>query len=92
MAVERRVDVIPIIASLKDHFETIRRSELKRIRGRFGTLSSAQEVAIDSLTRGIVERIVDTPITALENSTGDAQVTTVVDIVTRLFDLPTSAE
>jgi glutamyl-tRNA reductase len=92
MSVERRLDVIPVITLLKDHLETIRRSELKRIRGRFGRLSSDQEVAIESLTRGIVNSIVDVPIRALENSACDVEAITVVDTVARLFDLRPSPE
>lgn len=92
MSAERSLNATPIIASLKNHLETIRRSELKRIRRRFGSLTPDQEVAIESMTHGIVNRIVDIPISALANSTSEAEATTFVAMVVRLFNLPPNKE
>lgn len=36
------------IASLKQHFEAVRQHEVKRVRGRLGSLSSMQENVIES--------------------------------------------
>ena len=35
-------DVVPTIALLQDHFETIRQTEVHRLRGRLGQLSVEQ--------------------------------------------------
>jgi glutamyl-tRNA reductase len=79
--------VIPTIVSLQDQFETIRRSEIDRVRGRLGSLSAEQETAIDALTRGIVNKIMHTPITSLKSAAKDAEVTSVIEVVRRIFNL-----
>lgn len=58
MPEERRIDVKPVVASLKDRLETIRRSEMKRLRRQIGRLSREEEVAIESLTDALVNNII----------------------------------
>lgn len=87
MPEEPRIDVIPVVASLKDRLETIRCSEMKRIRGQIGRLSPEQEVAIDSLTHGLVNNIINAPVSTLERVACDADASALIDIVMRLFDL-----
>jgi glutamyl-tRNA reductase len=81
------LDVVPTIVSLQDHLETIRQAEIDRVRGRLGSLSPDQELAIETLTRGIVNKIMHTPISTLKTAARDAEATTVVDLVRRLFNL-----
>jgi glutamyl-tRNA reductase len=78
---------VPTIVSLQDHLETIRQAEIDRVRGRLGPLSAAQELAIEALTRGIVKKIMHTPISTLKASARDTEATTVIDLVRRLFNL-----
>src|SRR5579872_42054 len=80
-------DVVPTIVSLQDHLETIRQAEIDRARGRLGALSADQELALDSLTRGIVNKIMHTPISTLKTAARESEATTVVDVVRRLFNL-----
>jgi glutamyl-tRNA reductase len=80
-------DVVPTIVSLQDHLETIRQAEIDRARGRLGRLSADQELALDALTRGIVNKIMHTPISTLKTAARDSEATTVVDVVRRLFNL-----
>jgi glutamyl-tRNA reductase len=82
------LEVVPTIVSLQDHLETIRQAEIDRVRGRLGPLSAAQELAIEALTRGIVKKIMHTPISTLKASARDTEATTVIDLVRRLFNLP----
>ena len=84
---ERGIDVISVVASLKRRLETIRCSEIKRIRRQMGQLSIQQEVAIESLTRELVRKIVDDPISTLEKAASEANARAVIDIVMRLFEL-----
>jgi glutamyl-tRNA reductase len=72
---------------LQDHLETIRLAEIDRVRGRLGPLSPEQELAVETLTRGIISKIMHTPITTLKTAVREPEATTVVDIVRRLFDL-----
>ena len=81
------LNVVPTIVSLQDHLETIRQAEIDRVRGRLGEMSPEQELAVEALTRGIVNKIMHTPISTLKTAARDAEATTVVDLVRRLFNL-----
>jgi glutamyl-tRNA reductase len=81
------LDVVPTIVSLQDHLETIRQAEIDRVRARLGALSPEQELAVEVLTRGIVSKIMHTPISALKTAAREQEATTVIDLVRRLFNL-----
>ncbi len=81
------LDVVPTIVSLQDHLETIRQAEIDRVRGRMGQLTPEQEIAIEALTRGIINKVMHTPITTLKTAAKESEATTVVDVVRRLFNL-----
>jgi glutamyl-tRNA reductase len=81
------LDVVPTIVSLQDHLETIRQAEIDRVRGRLGPLSPDQEMAVEALTRGIVNKIMHTPISTLKSAAREPEATTVIDLVRRLFNL-----
>jgi glutamyl-tRNA reductase len=81
------LDVVPTIVSLQDHLETIRQAEIDRVRGRMGPLTPEQEMAVEALTRGIINKVMHTPITTLKTAARDAEATTVIDVVRRLFNL-----
>ena len=80
-------EVVPTIVSLQQHLETLRQAELDRVRGRLGTLLPEQEMAIEALTRGIINKIMHTPITTLKSAARDPESTTVVEVVRKLFNL-----
>ena len=76
------LDVVPTIVSLQEHLETVRQAEIDRVRGRLGALSPEQELAVEALTRGIVNKIMHTPITTLKSAAREsAEATTVIDLV-----------
>jgi glutamyl-tRNA reductase len=81
------LDVVPTIVSLQDHLETIRQAEIDRVRGRLGQMTPEQEIAIEALTRGIINKVMHTPITTLKTAAKESEATTVVDVVRRLFNL-----
>jgi glutamyl-tRNA reductase len=81
------LDVVPTIVSLQEHLETIRQAEIDRVRGRLGELSPEQELAIEAMSRGIINKIMHTPITTLKSAAREEQGTTVIDVVRRLFNL-----
>ncbi|MFY9560572.1 MAG: glutamyl-tRNA reductase [Terriglobales bacterium] len=81
------LDVVPTIVSLQDHLETIRQAEIDRVRGRLGPMSPEQELAVEALTRGIINKIMHTPISTLKTAARDPESTTVVELVRRLFNL-----
>ncbi len=79
--------VVPAIISLQDYVETIRQAELDRARGRLGPISPEQEQALEALTRGIVNKILHTPITQLKSAATDPEVTTLIDAFKKIFNL-----
>lgn len=81
----------PTIVSLQDQFETIRQAELDRVRGRLGTLTVEQEQAIEALSRGIVNKILHTPLRSLKSAAGGPEMTTLIASFRRIFDLETKA-
>ena len=81
------LDVVPTIVSLQDHLETIRQAEIDRVRGRLGPLSPDQELAVDALTKGIINKIMHTPISTLKTAARESEATTVVELVRKLFNL-----
>jgi glutamyl-tRNA reductase len=52
-----------------------------------GALTPDQEMAVDALTRGIINKVMHTPITTLKTAAREAEATTVIDVVRRLFNL-----
>ena len=82
------LDVVPTIVSLQEHLETVRQAEIDRVRGRLGTLSPEQELAVEALSRGIINKIMHTPITTLKSAARESsESTTVIDLVRKLFNL-----
>jgi glutamyl-tRNA reductase len=82
------LDVVPTIVSLQEHLETLRQAEIDRVRGRLGLLTPEQEIAVEALTRGIINKIMHTPITTLKSAARESsEATTVVDLVRKLFGL-----
>ena len=84
---QHALDIVPTIVSLQDHLETIRQAEIDRVRGRMGTLTPEQEMAVEALTRGIINKVMHTPITTLKTAAKESEATTIVDVVRRLFNL-----
>jgi len=82
------LDVVPTIVSLQEHLETVRQAEIDRVRGRLGKMTPEQELAVEALTRGIINKIMHTPITTLKTAAREStEATTVIDLVRRLFGL-----
>ena len=88
----RTADVVPTIVSLQEHLETIRQAEIDRVRGRLGTMTPEQELALEAMTRGIINKIMHTPITTLKSAAREQEATTVIDLVRRLFNLKQKEE
>jgi glutamyl-tRNA reductase len=76
------------IASLRERFEAVRRSEIHRVRGRLGNLSSDQEDVVESLRRGIIEKLLQAPVSML-NAAAANQSALIVETVRRIFNLGT---
>ena len=79
--------LVPTIVSLQEYCETIRQAEIDRIRGRLGSISPEQEAAIEAMTRGIINKLLHTPITTLKSSAAEPEAATIQEMVRKLFNL-----
>jgi glutamyl-tRNA reductase len=82
-------EVSGTILSLRERFEAVRRGEIHRLRGRLGNLSSAQEDVVESLSRGIIEKVLQAPVAMLLNAAAVNQSAIIVETVRRIFNLRT---
>ncbi len=80
-------EVAPVIVSLQEQLEQMRRAELDRVRGRLGQLTPQQEEALEALTRGIMSKIAHGPIAELRRSAGHPNGMHLVDLIRRVFRL-----
>lgn len=83
----RTLDVVPTIVSLQEYLESVRQAEIDRHRGKMGTLTPDQELALDAMTRAMINKIMHTPIVALKSAARDPHATTVIEVIRRLFNL-----
>jgi glutamyl-tRNA reductase len=79
--------VVPTILSLQEYCETIRQAEIDRVRGKLGGITPEQEAAIEAATRGIINKLLHTPITTLKSSAAHPEAATIEEMVRRLFNL-----
>lgn len=92
-------DVVPMIVSLQDHLENIRQAEIDKVRGRLGPLSPEQELAVEAMTKGIVNKVLHTPITALKSAARESradkgkasEADTLIELLRRIFNLKSDA-
>lgn len=82
-------EVSGTIASLRERLEAMRRNEIHRVRGRLGKLSSDQEDVVESLSRGIIEKVLQAPVAMLLNAAAANQTAFIVETVRRIFNLRT---
>ena len=83
----KSLSVVPTILSLQEQCETIRQAEIDRIRGKLGKLTPDQEAAIEAMTRGIVNKLLHTPITTLKSTAAEPEAATIHEMVRRIFNL-----
>ena len=82
-------EISAALASLRERFEAVRRDAMQRVRGRLGNLSADQENAIDSLSHGIIEKVLEAPMAMLKNASAANQTLFVFETVRRIFNLRT---
>jgi glutamyl-tRNA reductase len=77
------------IVSLRERFEAVRRGEVHRARGRLGNLSPDQEDVVESLSRSIIEKVLQAPVAMLMTAAAANQSAFIVETVRRIFNLRT---
>ncbi len=63
----RSLDVVPVIAALRERAEEIRRRELERTLGRLPDLDDESRQRIEAMTAAIVKKMLDRPIARLKD-------------------------
>ncbi len=63
----KSLDVVPVVAALRERAEDIRRSELERTLGRLPDLDDQTRLRIEAMTEAIVKKMLDRPIARLKN-------------------------
>ena len=82
-------EISATLVSLRERFEGMRRDVMQRVRGRLGNLSADQQNAIDSLSHGIIEKVLQAPMAMLKNASAGNQAVFVLATVRRIFNLRT---
>jgi glutamyl-tRNA reductase len=82
-------EILETIVSLRERFETVRRGEVHRVRGRLGNLSPDQGDVVESLSRGIIEKVLQAPVAMLLNAAAANRSAFIVQTVRRIFNLRT---
>ena len=80
-------EVAPTIVSLQEQLEQIRSGEIERMRRKLGSLTPEQEAALESLTRGIVNKIAHGPISELRRHAGLPDGVHIIDAIRQVFHL-----
>ena len=65
---QRTVNVAPAIVALQRRAEEIRVAELERIHARLGSLTAEQTAAVETLTRGLVNKFLHPPMQAIKQA------------------------
>jgi len=79
-------EVAPTIISLQEQIELWRLGEIERQRSKLGALTPQQEEALDTITRGIVKKVLHAPMTELGRDPS------LLSFFRRLFRLRSGAE
>ena len=80
-------EIAPTIVSLQGQLEQIRAAEIERVRRKLAPLTPEQEEAIESLTRGIINKIAHGPISELRRQAGRPDGVHVIDAIRQVFHL-----
>jgi glutamyl-tRNA reductase len=80
---------VPTVVALRQRFEAIRQSELRRLEPKLAGLSPEARAKVDEVTRLIVEKLLINPTEQLKSVSDAETVTAYSDALNRLFDLST---
>ena len=79
--------VVPTIRALRERGEEMRRAEVERALRQLSHLSPEDQLAIDALTRSLVNKVLHAPTARLRDAAGNGRGTGVLDTVRYLFEL-----
>jgi glutamyl-tRNA reductase len=84
-------EAAPVVSALRDRAEELRQAELQRHRARLAGLNDRQRAAVESVTRGMLAKLLHEPTVRLKAASGSARGDQLADAIRTLFDLSFSA-
>ena len=78
---------VPTIVALRQRFESIRQSELRRLEPKMASLPPEARARVDEITRLIMEKLLINPTEQLKAASDADTVAAYSDALTRLFGL-----
>ncbi len=85
-------EVTPDIVGIQSQLESIRASEIEKIRRKYGPFTERQEEAMEALTRAIMNKVAHGPISELRNHAGKPEGAHVVAAIRKAFHIPERQE
>lgn len=79
--------VVPLIRSLRERAESVRRQEVERALGRLGPLTPAQREAVETLTRQLLAKVLHEPTTRIREAVAQDGGGQVVEAARFLFGI-----
>ncbi|CAN5586842.1 glutamyl-tRNA reductase [soil metagenome] len=80
-------EVAPVVTSLREQAEGVRRAEVERFANRLEGLDDEQREAVEALTRGMLAKLLHGPTIRLKDSAGSSRGDRLAESVRDLFDL-----
>jgi glutamyl-tRNA reductase len=85
---QRAHHLAPLLEALQTRGEETRARELRRAASRLASLEAAEREAVEVLTRSIVAKLLQAPVTAVKAGAGTTEGEALVRALRDLFDLP----
>jgi glutamyl-tRNA reductase len=82
--------VVPTIAALARHHDTLRNTELERARRQLAA-GTAADAVLEALARGLTSKLLHDPLAAL-NAAGDAERAEMIALFARVYGLPDAVD
>jgi glutamyl-tRNA reductase len=79
------LDAVPVIRELQQSFETMRQMELRRAEGRLRSLSGEQWAAVESITRGMMNKFMHPALQAIKAAAAEGDAAR-LDLLRSTFD------
>jgi len=80
-------EVAPMIVALRERAESVRTTELDRLKGRYDDLDPRQLELVEAVTRGLVAKLLHQPTVVLKDAAGSARGDRLVAALRELFEI-----
>ena len=80
-------EVAPLVSSLRELGEDVRRQELERFRAKLAQLDPDARALVDAITQGVVNKLLHEPTVRVKDAAGTPRGDYYADALATLFDL-----